>query len=110
MNWLPFGDVPEITPDRLQDRLAAGPVELVDVRTRLEYERGHIPGARSVPIHELPGRLDELDLDPDALVVAICKTAHRSVPAVRLLGDAGYDVVQLAGGMNRWRRHGGDER
>jgi len=34
---------------------------LVDVRTRKEYEEGHLPGARLIPIGELPERLAELD-------------------------------------------------
>ncbi len=34
---------------------------LVDVRQPKEYERGHLPGARLIPLAELPGRLSELD-------------------------------------------------
>ncbi|MBP1729995.1 MAG: hypothetical protein H6Q55_424 [Deltaproteobacteria bacterium] len=34
---------------------------LVDVRTPKEYEKGHIPGARLIPIAELDARLSELD-------------------------------------------------
>jgi len=34
---------------------------LVDVRTPKEYEQGHIPGARLIPIAELDARLSELD-------------------------------------------------
>ena len=37
---------------------------LIDVRSDLEFSQGHIPGARSVPIHQLSGVLAELDLDP----------------------------------------------
>ncbi len=34
---------------------------LVDVRTPKEYERGHLPGARLIPVGELRDRLSELD-------------------------------------------------
>ena len=34
---------------------------LVDVRTPKEYEEGHLPGARLIPVGELPDRLAELD-------------------------------------------------
>jgi len=34
---------------------------LVDVRSRREYERGHLPGARLIPLGELPQRASELD-------------------------------------------------
>jgi rhodanese-related sulfurtransferase len=39
-------------------------------------------------------------------VVAICLSAHRSPPAVRLLSRAGYDARQLEGGMLAWRAAG----
>jgi rhodanese-related sulfurtransferase len=42
--------------------------------------------------------------------VAICKTAHRSIPAVRLLRQQGYNAQQVAGGMDRWRSAGLPER
>ncbi len=40
---------------------SAGEYQLLDVRQPKEYEQHHIPGARLIPIAELPGRLDELD-------------------------------------------------
>ena len=36
---------------------------LVDVRQPIEYERGHIPGARLIPVAELSDRIQELDPD-----------------------------------------------
>lgn len=38
-----------------------GEYNLVDVRLPREYEEGHLPGARLIPVAELPNRLDELD-------------------------------------------------
>jgi rhodanese-related sulfurtransferase len=40
-----------------------GDYNLIDVRQAKEYERGHIPGARLIPVGELPDRLSELDPD-----------------------------------------------
>jgi rhodanese-related sulfurtransferase len=57
-------------------------------------------------VTELPRRLDALGLERGRRVVAICLTAHRSIPAVRLLRQAGFDAVQLAGGMLAWRAAG----
>jgi rhodanese-related sulfurtransferase len=102
--WLPFGSVPEIGPAELADRLKRGPApQLVDVRTHAEFAGGHVRGAVNVPITDLPARVGDLGLDPARPVVAICLSAHRSVPAVRLLRDRGFDAVQLAGGMIAWR-------
>jgi rhodanese-related sulfurtransferase len=104
--WIPFGDVPEIEAQELAARLR-GPEapQLLDVRTRREWEKGHIAGSLNVPVQELPSRLASLDLHHDLPVVAICLSGHRSIPAVRLLARRGYrDVLQLRGGMLAWRR------
>ncbi len=106
--WVPFGGVPELDPGELARRLEADePIQLLDVRTHGEWRRGHIPGAVNLPITGLADHLDELGLVEDAPVVAICLSAHRSIPAVRLLRRRGFeDVRQLRGGMLAWRRAG----
>ncbi|MBI4787591.1 MAG: rhodanese-like domain-containing protein [Chloroflexi bacterium] len=104
--WWPFGRVDEIEPRELQLKIGAGAdLQLLDVREHFEHEAGHIAGARNVPIHDLPRRLDALRLDPRRPVVAICLSGHRSIPAYRLLKRKGFrEVRSLAGGMMAWRR------
>ncbi len=105
LDWLPFGRVPEIAPAELAARLGTGDAPVViDVRSTAEVEGGVIPGARHLPVQELAARLDELGLEAGARVVAVCRTAHRSIPAVRLLRERGFEARQLAGGMDAWRR------
>lgn len=102
--WLPFGGVPEVTAGELARSLAGEPPPLLlDVRTPLEYRAGHIDGAINVPVTSLAAELPHVALDPARPVVAICATAHRSIPAVRLLLARGLDASQLAGGMRAWR-------
>ena len=106
-HWLPFGRVPEIAPAELARRLAGDrPPLVIDVRTAAEVAQGTIAGARHLPIQELAARPDGLGLPAGAEVVAVCKTAHRSIPAVRLVCERGFDARQLAGGMDAWRRAG----
>lgn len=108
--WKLRGDPPELTATELDRMLdGADPPQILDVRTRAEFEAGHIEGAISVPLGQLEEHLDALP--PDALpvdrarpVVAICLTAHRSIPAVRMLSRRGYRAAQLRGGMLAWRR------
>ncbi len=102
--WLPFGKVPETPPVRLAQLLGTeGEPQLVDVRSEAEYRGGRVRGARHAPITSLPDQLPSLGLDRSRPVIAICLTAHRSIPAVRLLRSAGYEASQLAGGMLAWR-------
>ena len=102
--WIPFGQVPEIDVHQLEERLSGdNPPQILDVRTSTEWERSHIPGAINLPIQKLKKTLPSLKLDVEHPVVTICLSAHRSIPAVRLLQVKGFaDVVQLKGGMLAW--------
>jgi rhodanese-related sulfurtransferase len=101
--WLPFGRVPEISARDLIELLKDGGAQLIDVRTPAEFAAGHVVGARNVPINTFKHKLPTLALDPKRPIVAICATAHRSPPAVRLLHAAGYKkAVQLKNGMLSW--------
>lgn len=59
-----FEQIPQITADIARDVLnqnGIGEYNLVDVRQPAEYEKGHLPGARLIPLAELASRLGELD-------------------------------------------------
>ena len=107
--WWPFGKVPELSAHQLDAMLGPGSAlpQLVDVRTSNEWVTGHIAGAINVPISELGSRIDGLKLEPKRPIVAICRSAHRSIPAVRLLRQHGFDnACQLQGGMLAWLKAG----
>lgn len=106
--WLPFGQVPEINSEELHDQLQQeSTLVVVDVRTQTEYEAGHIDGAVNVPITELKSGLASLELQKDRPVVAVCRSAHRSIPAVRLFKKSGIEnSCQLQGGMLAWEKAG----
>ena len=103
--WLPYGAVPELSAAELYGQVSVGDrLQIVDVRTPHEFRNGHIAGAVNVPIQSLPRNLAGLRLDKSLPVITICKTAHRSIPATRLLRRQGFDAKQLAKGMDEWRR------
>lgn len=104
---IPIGRVPEISSEELNSLLNSnlGAVQILDVRTKAEWRFGHIKGAINIPIINLTRAVDNLDFDKNIMVVTICLSAHRSIPAVRILRDLGYkDVKQLAGGMRAWNK------
>jgi molybdopterin/thiamine biosynthesis adenylyltransferase/rhodanese-related sulfurtransferase/molybdopterin converting factor small subunit len=95
------GELPEITPRELAERLRVGDVDLLDVREPHEWEIGRIPGARLIPLATLPEALPTLDSAHD--IVVHCKSGVRSAKAVRQLQAAGFRRVwNLAGGILRW--------
>ncbi|HEY7104938.1 MAG TPA: rhodanese-like domain-containing protein [Acidimicrobiia bacterium] len=92
-------DVPEVTPEDVGALLEAGAV-LLDVREQGEWDAGHVPGASHLPMREVPGRIDEIPAD--RRVIALCRSGARSRAVAEALIGAGYDAVNLAGGMRAW--------
>lgn len=71
-------------------------VQLLDVRTVGEYERGHIKGFANIPVDSLRDRLNELDADKP--VYAICQSGVRSYIACRILTQHGFNCFNFSGG------------
>ncbi len=96
-------DTEEVGRAELLRRAQAGEVVVLDVRPAEEFAAGHIPGAISIPIDELPARIAELPADAE--VVAYCRGAYCvfAHEAVRLLTGQGRRAVRLADGMLEWR-------
>jgi rhodanese-related sulfurtransferase len=95
-----------ITPEELLRRLKGDEVVLLDVRPPAEYDAGHLPGAVSVPIDDLPRRLK--DLPGDKTIVAYCRGPY-CVYADQALGQLalrGRSVVRLEEGVAEWQRAG----
>ena len=85
--------------------LASGSSQLIDVREQWEWDAGHAPMATLLPLSELQSRVEELHKDATLLVV--CHSGQRSLAATAFLVDAGYDAINVLGGMSAWRRAGG---
>ena len=91
-----------ITRDELARRLRTGEVVVLDVRPAAEYRAGHILGARSVPIAELPAELGRLTADQD--IVAYCRGPYcvYADDAVRELRRRGLPARRLEDGYPEW--------
>lgn len=102
------GSAGAISGQELAALLAAGEAPLVlDVRSRAEFEAGHIPGAVNVPHDELAERTGELALDPSDEVVVHCHTGRRAEMAGETLRALGYTRVrQLSGHWVGWQADG----
>jgi len=77
---------------------------LVDVRGQGEYDGGHVPGARNIPLGDIPqsGPL----LNKGETIWLICRSGSRSAKAASALTGLGFDVINVAGGTTAWRRAG----
>jgi rhodanese-related sulfurtransferase len=105
--WLPFGKVPEVSPDVFHAWLEDGrPAQVVDARTLLEFQQGTIGNARHAPLTDMPGSMEQLSIDPHQPVVVLCLTGHRSRPGTRWLRARGIEAFSLAGGVIAWKKAG----
>jgi rhodanese-related sulfurtransferase len=77
---------------------------LLDVREDDEWAAGHVPGARHIPLGQLAARAAEVP--GDQTVYVICRSGHRSAHAAGALADAGWQAVNVAGGMQHWAAAG----
>ncbi|WP_049985919.1 rhodanese-like domain-containing protein [Halobellus rufus] len=98
--------VEEITPEEVKRKLDADErVQIIDIRSPVEFAQGHIPGAENVPMHELPRRVDEIDWADD--VVVACPIGQSSIQAARLIesyesiGESA-SVRSMSGGYQAW--------
>ena len=92
-----------INATELVERMEAGNVLILDVRPELEYQSGHIPEARSIPVDELEERLSELPSDQE--IIAYCRGPYCvfADEAVTLLQKHGYRSRRLVEGLPDWQ-------
>lgn len=75
--------------------------QLIDVREPQEFKKGHILGARNIPVTQMKQRLVEMRKDKPLYLY--CQGGSRSARAAQLLRKKGYtDLNQLKGGFKKW--------
>ena len=75
---------------------------LLDVRTKEEFDDGHIEGAILIPDFEIEERAETELPDKDALMLVYCRSGRRSKNAASILAALGYTNVKEFGGINDW--------
>ena len=94
-----------MTQDQLLASIEKGtaPV-IVDVRSKSEYESGHVPGALHLPFYALWTRHSEIKENPEDPVVLYCEHGPRAGIAKFALWTLGYtNLVYLDGHMSGWK-------
>ena len=92
--------------DELERRLAAGEIELLDVREVDERDHGFIPGSTHLP-YRTARQAAENGLCGEKPIVTICESGPRAAIAASVLHAAGLDARPvLDGGVAAWRTRG----
>jgi len=80
---------------------------VLDVRSPEEFARGHILGAKNVPLGELDRRAAEVAKNRSRPVIVACESGNRSLGAAARLRRLGYErAYSLAGGLAAWQQAG----
>lgn len=91
------------TPGEVEEKLQNGRnILLLDVRTKREWDSGHIKSAHHIPLHELGRRFDELEKHKNKEIVCYCQTGNRSTTAAVRLKRFGFTTAHMKGGIAEW--------
>jgi len=92
-----------ITAEQAKERLDSGDaLLLVDVRTKEEFDAGHIEGALLLPNEEILDTPPELLPDKTAEILIYCRSGNRGAQAAKKLVAMGYTNVYDFGGIIDW--------
>ncbi len=76
---------------------STAPVIWIDVRSKEEFDTGHLPGAINIPHHEIAARISEVTQDKNATIALYCRSGRRSGLAEQALQQLGFTQVSNAG-------------
>jgi len=99
----PVDAIEQVTVAQLKEQMAAGDLQIVDVRRPGEYVNGHVPRALNAPLASLDKSLGPLPLKKDKLTAVICAGGYRSSAAASLLQKQGFsNLLNVSGGTGAW--------
>jgi rhodanese-related sulfurtransferase len=97
--------VPEVGAMQAVHLLNRKDAVMIDVREPAEFNSGHAPNARNIPLAQLDKRIGELEKFKHRPAVIVCQNGGRSHSATTALKKAGFaEVVVLAGGFGAWQQ------
>ncbi len=93
-----------MTPSELAELLKGeSPPHLLDVRQPEEFAIASLPGAKLIPLNEIPQRLGELEEWKNGATVVYCHHGMRSANAIGWLRQQGFEnLSNLSGGIDLW--------
>ncbi len=86
------GNKKEIATQTLDQIIESNNYQIVDVRTKEEYDEGHVKGAINIPYDEID---ENTNLNKNKTIMVYCKSGKRSSIAYNTLKNLGYDVYDL---------------
>ncbi len=96
-----------LTPNQATQLINRRNALIIDVRSRDEYQRGHIPHARRIGLDEIQSRIERVAKNKNHPILLVCQTGVRTRRAEAALKQMGYtEILTLQGGLTAWREAG----
>ena len=97
------GNIPRITAQEAMENIAKDKkILLIDVREISEYQSGHIPNAKNIPLGVIEKKANAQLKDKNQMLYVYCHSGIRSVQACKKLANMGYTNVYNLGGIIAW--------
>lgn len=100
-------EIKVVSPEEMKSLIQMDDVQLVDVRTKEEYNTGFISNSQNIDI-TAPDFEDQISkLDKKKPVLVYCKAGTRSAKCAQKLKEAGFEkIYDLSGGITKWKYTG----
>ena len=92
----------KISAQEAKEIIESEDVVILDVRTKEEYNEGHIENAVLLPIDDISSKAEDLLRNKDAKILVYCRSGNRSATASKQLIKMGYTNVYDFGGISNW--------
>lgn len=93
-----------VSPTELTIKVNREDAQLVDIRSADDFKKGHITGARNMPLAQFASQIATLEKNKDAPIIVICQAGMSAQGAAKQLIQAGFSkVAVLRGGMGKWQ-------
>lgn len=94
-----------ISPEEAKEMIDSDNIVILDVRTKSEYDKSHLPNTTLYPLQKLEN--NTLNLSKKQKIIVVCKIGYRSSKASKELVKRGYkNVYNLEGGLTAWVENG----
>lgn len=90
-----------ISIDEFYQKNKTESLNIIDVREVDEYIKGHIPNSKNHPLSNIEQEKNKFSKSKEYYI--ICQSGNRSSIVSKYLGELGFDVVNVMGGMSSWK-------
>lgn len=104
-----FAEIKNEDVAKVDELIKSGKYTVIDVRTKEEYDAGHIKGALNIDYYNdgFEEQIESQLKDKNKPYIVYCRSGMRSLYSAQILEDLGYtDVTNMKGGFLAWQSAG----